>query len=172
MTGTCNATLMTAKARGNVVNRATTTKTSRACDEMRASRHLLPAVQIDAEEDGLEKEREAFERERHPDERASALHEARPQEAELEAQHRAGDRADREQDRRALRPSMREIQVNGVAAFRVEILGDDHEHRHRHTDDGEHDVEAERHGHLQPCSEQIRHAQICRRDRRNLPLLK
>ena len=40
------------------------------------------------------------------------------------------------------------------------------------TDDGEHDVEAERHGHLQPCSEQVRHAQLCRLHCGNLPLLK
>ena len=44
-----------------------------AGEQVRARTELLPAIQIDAEEDRFEEERESFERERHADDGAGEL---------------------------------------------------------------------------------------------------
>jgi hypothetical protein len=78
---------------------------------VRAGTELLPPIKVQAEKDRLEEEREALEGERHPDDRSGSLHEAWPQQAELEREHRAGDRAHGEENGRASRPPFSEIQV-------------------------------------------------------------
>ena len=72
--------------------------------------HAFPAVEVDAEEDRLEEERDALQRERQPDHVAELAHELRPQQAHLEAEDRARHRADGEQHRRDLRPSLGETE--------------------------------------------------------------
>ena len=64
---------------------------------VRPRREPVPAVQVEAEEDRLEEERERLQGERRPEDAAVAGHERRPQQAELERQHGAADRADREE---------------------------------------------------------------------------
>jgi hypothetical protein len=110
---------------------------------MRARADAVPPVEIDPEEDGLEEEGESLERERHPDQRTGVPHEARPEQAELEREHRARDRADGEQHRRALRPAVREIEIRAVPSAPPPPLGEHHQQRHRDPDLGEDDVEAE-----------------------------
>ena len=56
--------------------------------KVRPRRHLVPPVEVDAEEDRLGEERETLEPERRPDDAAGVLHEARPQKSQLETQHR------------------------------------------------------------------------------------
>ena len=77
--------------------------------------HAVPAVEVDAEEDRLGEEGEPLEGERHADDRAGELHEAGPEEAQLEREHGAGDRADREEDGGALGPPPGEVEVDRVA---------------------------------------------------------
>ena len=76
--------------------------------------HPPPAEDVDRDEDRLGEEEEPFERERHPERLAPLAHEPRPEQPELEAQHRAGDRADGERHRHVLRPALGEQQGVGV----------------------------------------------------------
>ena len=93
---------------------------------MSARADALPAVKIDAKEDRFGEERETFERERHPDNRARIVHKTGPQQTQLERQHRTGDRADGKEYRRALRPTLRKLQVNVFPRPEPAPLGDDH----------------------------------------------
>ena len=117
-------------------------------EQMHARRYAFPAVEIQAEENRLREEGESLEREWHPDDGTGDLHEARPQQAELEGEHGAGDRADREEDRGALRPALGEIEVRGVTRPLPAPLREHHEDGHRDPDDGKDDVKRERHRHL------------------------
>ena len=77
--------------------------------------HAVPAVDVDAQEDRLGEEGEPFQSEPQPDDRAGELHEAGPEQPQLERQHRARDRAHREQDRRTPGPSLRQGAVDRLA---------------------------------------------------------
>lgn len=126
-----------------------------AAGEVEAGGEAVAAVEVEAEEDGFDEEREAFEAERHADDGAGVLHEARPEQAEFEAEHGAGDGADGEEDGGAFGPLDGELAVDGRAAGGD--LGDDHEQGHGHAGDGEEDVEAERHRHLGARGEEVGH---------------
>ena len=63
-----------------------------AAQEVRARREPVPAVDVDPDEDRLEEEREALDREAEPEHAAERRGEVRPQQAHLEAEDRAGDR--------------------------------------------------------------------------------
>jgi hypothetical protein len=102
----------------------------------------FPAVEVDAEEDRLGEEGESLEREGHPYHGAGELHEGGPEEAQLEREDGARDRAHREENGGALRPALGEIEVDGVARLLPASLGDDHQGRHADADDGEDDVES------------------------------
>ena len=126
----------------------------------------FPAVEVDAEEDGFGEEREPFEGERHPDDRAGVLHEAWPEETQLERQDRSRDGADGEENRGALRPPLGQLEVVRVARAQPAGLGDDHEGGHADADDRENDVKGQRHAHLRTCRQQIAHRRSL--DRRSL----
>src|SRR5262249_58399478 len=53
--------------------------------QMQAGRHAPPAVDVDPDEDRLEEEREAFDREAEPEHAPQRAHEVRPQQTHLEA---------------------------------------------------------------------------------------
>ena len=75
-------------------------------------------------------------------------HERGPEEPELEAQHGAGDGADREEDGGALGPAMRQLQEHRVTAASPPPLGQDHQDGHANAHHREDDVKGQRHGHL------------------------
>src|SRR5204862_6669014 len=82
--------------------------------------------------------------------------EGRPEKAELEAEDGPGHRADRERDRRDLRPALGELQRNRVVLAQPAVIGDQHQRRERHAEAGENDVEAEGERHLAARREQLR----------------
>ncbi len=125
--------------------------------DVRQRRDPVPAVEIDPEEDGLGEEGKALQRERHPDDPAGVLHELRPQQDQLEGQHRSRDGADREQDRGPFRPPLGQLEIDPVAGLLPTPLRDDHQHRHGDPDHGENDVEGERDGHLGAGGEEVGH---------------
>jgi hypothetical protein len=120
-----------------------------AGEQVHAARDAAAAVEVDAEEDGLGEEGVTLERERQPDRLAGRLHEARPEQAELERQHGARHGPDGEQDRGALRQALGELRVVVIARACGQDVGDHHQQRQRDPDGGEDDVEAERHPHAQ-----------------------
>ena len=74
--------------------------------EVRPRLQPAPPEDVDRDEDRLGEEEQALECERHPERLAPLAHEARPQQAELEAQHGARHRAHRERHRHVLRPPL------------------------------------------------------------------
>ena len=91
-------------------------------------RQPIPAVEIQAEEDRLDEERVALEREGRPDQRPGEGHEARPEQAQLERQRRARHRADGEGDRGELGPDVRQPPRVRVLVADPPPLGDQHQH--------------------------------------------
>ena len=110
---------------------------------MRAGRQAVPAVDVDRDEDRLDEEGRALERERHPEHLAPLLHELRPQEAELEREDGAGDDADRKQDQHHLRPALGERLVGGVARAEPKPLAEEHHRREGDAEADEGDVDAQ-----------------------------
>ena len=108
----------------------------------------FPAVQIHPKKNGFEKEGETLERKGHPDDRPGERHEPRPQQTELEREHRSGHRADREQNRAPSCPEFGKLEVFRTLRAAPGDLGGQHHDRHRHPDDGKDDVECERQAHL------------------------
>src|SRR6266566_4222845 len=75
----------------------------------------VPAVDVDRDEDRLDEEREALEREAEPEHVAEGRDESRPEQSELEGEDRAGHDADRKEREHDLRPAVRERAVNRIA---------------------------------------------------------
>ena len=83
--------------------------------------HLVQVILDSARADeqpgsDLEKDREPFDRESESEHRPECADEPRLQKSHLEAQHRAGDHADREQRDHHLRPAPREREIQLIAA--------------------------------------------------------
>ncbi len=116
---------------------------------------LVPTVQVQAEEDGFEEEREPLKRERHSDNGPRELHERRPQETEFEREHGAGHSADREENGRSSCPPLGQVQVFRTTGTQPCDLGGDHHDRHGHADHRKNDVKGERHAHLPPRVEKV-----------------
>lgn len=129
-------------------------------EDVRRSTHAIPRVEVDAEEDGFGEEREPFEGEGHAEDGPGELHEAGPEESELEGEDGAGDRADGEEDGGALGPAFGEVEIDPVAGACITPLGDDHEEGQPDSDHREDDVEGQRHGHLAARREQVGHVSI------------
>ncbi len=117
---------------------------------VRARREPVPAIQIEAEEDRLDEEGVALERERRSDHAARHRHEARPEQPQLEGERGAGHGADRERQRRRLRPLLRERAVVRAPRAQPQPLRDQHQHGHADAERGEDHVERERDFHLRP----------------------
>ena len=99
--------------------------------EVRARRQPVPAVDVDPDEDRLEEEREALDREAEAEHAAERGGEVRPQQPHLEAEDRAGDHADGEQRDHHPRPAPRERAVQRVAGAQVQPLDEQHHRRER-----------------------------------------
>jgi len=81
---------------------------------------------------------------------------AAPQQAELEAQHRAGDGADGEQHARHLRPPPRQQHRRLVLPADAAVVRDQHQERERDAEGHQDDVEAQRERHLLARRDQLR----------------
>ena len=123
--------------------------------EVRPAAQPLPAVDVDREEDRLGEEEDPLDREGDPEGVAEALHESRPEQAELEAEHGAGDGADGEGDRHRLRPAPGQPHRVLVASLQAEPVGGEDDRRQGDADAGEDDVEAERERHQLARGEQV-----------------
>src|SRR5206468_3743769 len=117
-----------------------------ATPEVRSRREPIPAVDVDPDEDRLEEEREALEREAESEHVPEARDEVRPEQAELEAQDRAGDDADGEQRQHHVRPAPRHRAVELTARTQVARLGEEHQRRKRDPEADEWDVHRQREG--------------------------
>jgi hypothetical protein len=124
--------------------------------EVRPRREPVPAEDVDRDEDRLEEEADPLDREQDAEHLAEAAGELGPQQPELERDHGAGDRADRERHRDHLRPAPREQQRVGVVVAEAAVVGDQHDRRERHAQAREDDVEAERERHLAPRRRELR----------------
>ena len=116
--------------------------------EVRPRLQPPPAVDVDRDEDRLGEEEQPLERERDAERGAPLAHELRPQQPELEAEHRAGHRADGERDRHVLRPPLRQLQGVGIVVLDAAVVGDQRHERPRDAERDEDDVEGERERHL------------------------
>jgi hypothetical protein len=104
----------------------------------------VPAVQVDADEDRLEKEGGALQREGQADDGPRVGHEPREQEAQLEADDRARRRAHGKQHAEHLRPPAGEGTPHRIAGAQVHPLGHDHHQRQPDAEYREEQVKAER----------------------------
>ena len=115
----------------------------------------VPAEDVDRDEDRLEEEEDPLDREQDPEHVAEAPGERRPQQAELEREHRPGDRPDGEGHGGDLRPAPGELERDRVIALEADVVGDQHQRREGDAEAGEDDVEAERERHLAPRRQQL-----------------
>jgi hypothetical protein len=117
---------------------------------MRPRRQPAPTEDIDRDEDRFGEEEDTLEPERHAEGRTPLAHEPRPQQAELEAQHRAGHRAHRERHGHVLRPALGQHQRIPVTVLDRPIVGDQGHEGPRHTERHQDDVEHQGERHLRP----------------------
>jgi hypothetical protein len=110
---------------------------------VQARRQPLPAVGVDAHEDGLDEEREALQREAEAEDVPEVGHPLRPQRAELEGQDRSGDHAHREQREHDARPAPGQDAVEVIAGAQVTVLGEQDQHGERDAEAYERDVNRE-----------------------------
>ena len=109
-----------------------------------ARRQPVPAVHVDPDEDRLDEERDALDREAEPEDVTERGHEVRPQEAHLEAQDRARDDTDRKEREHHLGPASREHAIELVTRAQVEPLCEDHEGGECDPEADQRDVRRER----------------------------
>ncbi len=103
----------------------------------------LPPVEVQADEDRLDEEREALEGERQAERSAVAGHERRPQQAELEGEDRSRHRADREHHGEGPCPLAGEGEPDRVARPDPATFGVEQQPGHAHPEDREADVEGQ-----------------------------
>lgn len=121
-------------------------------------RKAVPAVEVDADEDGLEEEGDALDRERQPDDVSEPAHELRPEDAHLEREDRPQHGTDGKEDGRRLGPLPRQSHVGGVARAVPAPLGQQRQARQADADTGQDDVAGERERHLGAGCDEIRGA--------------
>ena len=112
--------------------------------EMRARGQAVPPIDVDANEDRLDEERETLEREAESEDAPERGREVGPQQAHLEAQDRAGDHAHREQRDHHLRPALRQRAVERIARAEVQPLRQQHHRRERDPEAHQWDVHRKR----------------------------
>jgi hypothetical protein len=100
----------------------------------------VPAVGVDAEEDGLHEEREALQREAQAEDVPEVGYPLRPQHAELEGEDGPGDHAHREQREHDPRPALGKDAVEVIAGAQVPVLGEQDQHGERDAEAHQRDV--------------------------------
>jgi len=126
-----------------------------AGQEMRSRREPVPAVGVNADEDGFEEEGEALEGEAQSEHVPEVLHPYRPQQPEFEGQDRAGDHAHGEQREHDPRPAPGERAVELVAGSQVPVFGDEYKNGERDAEAHQRDVHGERERLHLPRFEQV-----------------
>src|SRR4051812_32527786 len=84
-----------------------------SAEQVQARREPVPDVDVDTQEDRLEQERKPLDGEAESEDAAERGREVRPEHAHLEAQHSAGDRADREQRDHHPAPPAHDVRHSG-----------------------------------------------------------
>ena len=150
-------------------------RTAEACDhdrharpEVGPRRKALPAEDVDRDEDRLEEEEDALDREQHTEHPPETPGERRQEQPELEREDGPGHGADRERHRHRLRPALREPQRVGIVTTQAPVVRDQHHRRQRHTQRRQDDVEAERERHLAPRRRKRRREHHHRRCQRTI----
>src|SRR3954466_7925864 len=115
---------------------------------MRPRREVFPAEDVDSDEDRLEEEEDALDREQHAEDLPEATREGRPEQPELEREDGVCDSTDRKRDGDRLRPAPGELQRVRVVMAQAAVVRDQHYRRQRHAERREDDVETERESHL------------------------
>src|SRR4051812_38668430 len=110
---------------------------------MPTRRQPVPAVHVDPDEDRLEEEREALERESAPEDRPEGGGETGPQEAHLKAEDRARDHPDGEQGDHHSGPAPGERAVQLVTRAQMTPLGEQHRRRECDPEADQRDVHRE-----------------------------
>ena len=113
-------------------------------EHVRARRQAVPAVDVDPDEDRLEEEREALDREAEAEDAAERGREVRPQQAHLEAEDRARDDAHGEEGDHDPAPAAGDREVDRVAGAVAHPLHDQHHHGKGDAEAHERDVHGER----------------------------
>src|SRR5882724_468684 len=111
---------------------------------MPSRRQSVPTVHVDRNEDRLDEEGEAFEREAEPEDVTERGHEAGPQETELEAEDGAGDHAHREERDHDLRPAPGARPEERIARRQVAPLREQHHRGEGDPEADQRDVHRER----------------------------
>src|SRR5271156_5567119 len=106
--------------------------------------HAVPPVDVDANEDRLEEERESLKREAETEHVAKRRDEVWPENAKLEAEDRAGHDADGEQREHHLRPAARKRPVELIPGAQVARLCEHHHRGEGDTEADERDVDGQR----------------------------
>ena len=83
------------------------------------------------------------------------FHEGGPEQTQFKGEDGPGHGADGEQDSGALRPALREQEVGIVLRLQPAPLRRGHQDRHRDAKSGKDDVEAQGHGHLSSCGDEV-----------------
>src|SRR5215203_956595 len=116
---------------------------------------VLPAVDVDVDEDRLGEEEDPFERKREAEDVPETAHELGPEQAHLEREHRSSDRADDECHARDLRPALSQPERDLVASPQAEVVGDQDDRRKGNPDARQDDLKAERERHLRARRAQL-----------------
>ena len=109
---------------------------------------MLPPEDVDRDEDRLEEEEDALDREQHAEYLAKASCERRPKKPEFEREDGPRDGADRERHRHRLRPPLRELQRVRILVAQAAVVRDQHQRRQRNAERRQDDVEPQRERHL------------------------
>ena len=117
--------------------------------------HPLPAVDVDRDEDRLEEERPALDAESDADHVAPLAHQARPQQAELQADHGARHRPDGELDGHHGGPSPGQLHRGRVATAQAEVVHHQGDERQRDAERDQDHVHHQGERHLLASRQQL-----------------
>jgi len=123
---------------------------------METRRQPAPAVEVDADEDRLQEEGDAFDRKTDAENVAEPAHHARPEDPELEGEDRSCHGTYSELDRHDNRPAASQTQRRRIVAAKPDAFHQHGKERETHPEWNQDDVVAEREGHLLAAGDQGR----------------
>jgi hypothetical protein len=126
-----------------------------ARQEMRPRRHAVPAVDVDADEDRFEKEREPLDGESEPEHATERGREIRPEQTHLKAENCAGHHAGREQCDEHLRPAPGQNPEDLISGAQEAPLDEEDQRGKGDAEADQRDMDHKRHGLHLPGLKQI-----------------